>query len=294
MGRKYTEKKTIEQIEEAAKDISTFYTAACINHAGTTYKDDGARYYTEIISEYLLKHYKLFDQIQKIKRVNYKINSHNGTTPRETSNRKEERIALALAQKKVLNPLGEVIDYQVPLKSKQSDRAGKIDLMTFDKSTGILRLIELKAPKSKETLLRCVLEIYTYYKTVDMYELLRSYGLHGKYSEVRICPLFFKGSTQDNEYNALVNHGNLVGLMNKMSNDVKVELLRFPFENIETVSPSTSYANGVAGCVTPCTPGAIIIIPTVKNPNAAPLDVEEVPDCDTETPANWKIEILNY
>ena len=294
MGQKYTRKETIEQIEEAAKDMSTFYTAACINHAGTTYKDDGAMYYTEIISEYLLEHYELFDQIQKIKRVNYKINSHNGTTPRETSNRKEERIALALAQKKVLHPIGEVIDYQVPLKSKQSDRVGKIDLMTFDESTGILRLIELKAPKSKETLLRCVLEIYTYYKTVDMGELLRSYGLHGKYSEVRICPLFFKGSTQDNEYNALVNHGNLVGLMNKMSNDVKVELLRFPFENIEMVSPSTSYANGVASCVAPCTRGAIIIIPTVKNSNAAPLDVEEVPDCDTETPANWKIEILNY
>lgn len=97
--------------------MSTFYTATCINHAGTTYKADGARYYTEIISEYLLEHYDLFDQIQKIKRGNYKIGSHNGTTPRETSNRKEERIALALAQKKVLNPLGEVIDYQVPLKS---------------------------------------------------------------------------------------------------------------------------------------------------------------------------------
>lgn len=208
MGRKYTRTETIAQIEEVAKDMSTFYTATCINHAGTTYKADGARYYTEIISEYLLEHYDLFDQIQKIKRGNYKIGSHNGTTPRETSNRKEERIALALAQKKVLNPLGEVIDYQVPLKSKQSDRAGKIDLMTFDESTGILRLIELKAPKSKETLLRCVLEIYTYYKTVDMDELLRSYGLDGKCKEVRICPLFFKGSTQNNEYNTLGNHRN--------------------------------------------------------------------------------------
>ena len=180
MGRKYTRTETIAQIEEAAKDMSTFYTATCIRRTGTTYKADGARYYgaryyTEIISEYLLEHYDLFNQIQKIKRGNYKIGSHNGTTPRETSNRKEERIALALAQKKVLNPLGEFIDYQVPLKSKQSDRAGKIDLMTFDESTGILRLIELKAPKSKETLLRCVLEIYTYYKTVDMNELLRSY-----------------------------------------------------------------------------------------------------------------------
>ena len=243
----------------------------------------------------LLEHYDLFDQIQKIKRGNYKIGSHNGTTPRETSNRKEERIALALAQKKVLNPLGEVIDYQVPLKSKQSDRAGKIDLMTFDESTGILRLIELKAPKSEETMLRCVLEIYTYYKTVDMNELLRSYGLDGKCKEVRICPLFFKGSTQNNEYNTLGNRGNLVGLMHKMSDDgVKVELLRFPFENIETVSPSTSYANGVTGCDTPCTPGAIVIIPTVKSPNAAPLDLEEVPDCDTGTPSKWEIEILDY
>ena len=167
--------------------------------------------------------------------------------------------------------------------------------MTFDESTGILRLIELKAPKSKETLLRCVLEIYTYYKTVDMDELLRSYGLDGKGKEVRICPLFFKGSTQNNEYNTLGNHRNLVGLMDKMSDDgVKVELLRFPFENIETVSPSTSYANGVTGCDTPCTPGTIIIIPTVKSPNAAPLDLEEVPDCDTGTPSKWEIEILDY
>ena len=167
--------------------------------------------------------------------------------------------------------------------------------MTFDESTGILRLIELKAPKSKETLLRCVLEIYTYYKTVDMDELLRSYGLDGKCKEVRICPLFFKGSTQNNEYNTLGNHRNLVGLMDKMSDDgVKVELLRFPFENIETVSPSTSYANGVTGCDTPCTPGTIIISPTVKSPNAAPLDLEEVPDCDTGTPSKWEIEILDY
>lgn len=300
MGRKYTRTETIAQIEEAAKDMSTFYTATCIRRTGTTYKADGARYYgaryyTEIISEYLLEHYDLFNQIQKIKRGNYKIGSHNGTTPRETSNRKEERIALALAQKKVLNPLGEVIDYQVPLKSKQSDRAGKIDLMTFDESTGILRLIELKAPKSKETLLRCVLEIYTYYKTVDMNELLRSYGLDGKCKEVRICPLFFKGSTQNNEYNTLGNRRNLVGLMDKISDDgVKVELLRFPFENIETVSPSTSYANGVTGCDTPCTPGAIVIIPTVKSPNAAPLDLEEVPDCDTGTPSKLEIEILDY
>lgn len=84
------------------------------------------------------------------------------------------------------------------------------------------------------------------------------------------------------------------GTTYKADGGIKVELLRFPFENIETVSPSTSYANGVTGCDTPCTPGAIVIIPTVKSPNAAPLDLEEVPDCDTGTPSKWEIEILDY
>lgn len=45
MGRKYTRTETIAQIEEAAKDMSTFYTATCIRRTGTTYKADGARYY---------------------------------------------------------------------------------------------------------------------------------------------------------------------------------------------------------------------------------------------------------
>lgn len=42
MGRKYTRTETIAQIEEAAKDMSTFYTATCIRRTGTTYKADGA------------------------------------------------------------------------------------------------------------------------------------------------------------------------------------------------------------------------------------------------------------
>lgn len=297
MGQKYTRTETSAQIEEAVKDMSSFYRAACVNHAGTTYKADGNEYYTEIISEYLLKNYGLFNQIKKIKRVNYKIDSHTGTTPRATSNRKEERIALAIAQQNALNPLGEVIDYQVPLKIKQSDNAGKIDLMTFDDATGILRLIELKAPKSKETLLRCVLEIYTYYKTVDIKALIDSFGLTGKCNEVRICPLFFMGSTQNNEYDALNDHGNLVDLMNKISDDgAKVELLRFPFKEVKLISPvqqNISHANNTTTCdntcsldaaqaPNACTQRPIIMIPVVEQPNGFPLALEEVPNCEME------------
>ena len=229
MGKKYTRTQTIDQINEATKDMSSFYRASCVNHAGTTYKYDNEQYYTEIISEYLLENYDLFKQIKKINRSDYKIDSHDGTTPRATSNRREERIALAL-YKKVFGSIGEIIDYQIPLKSKQSDDAGKLDLMAFDETTGILRLIELKAPQSKETILRCVLEIFTYYKTLDTNGLLESYGLVGKCKEIRVCPLFFKNSTQNKEYDTLNKRVNLVGLMNKISGDAKVELLRFSFD----------------------------------------------------------------
>lgn len=241
MRKKYTRAETISKIEEAVKEMSTFYKAECVNYTGTTYKADGDEYYTEIISEYLLENYNLFDHIEKIRRENYKIATHTGTTPCKDSNRKEERLALAMIQEKELQPIGETIDYQIPLKSKRKDVAGKIDLMTFDRATGILRLIELKAPESPDTMLHCILEIYTYYKTVDIDTLLRSFDLDGKCKEIRICPLFFKGSRQNREYETLDVRGNLVNLMNKIScEDVKVELLRFPVEKIPDYKNGTS------------------------------------------------------
>ncbi len=234
MSQKYTRKETEAQIAEAAKDMPTLYRAACVNHTGTTYKHDGNEYYTEIISEFLLQNFNLFSQIKKIPRADYKIASHTGTTPRPASNRLEERIALSLFQKN-LRPIGKVIDYQIPLKSIQKDDAGKIDLMTFDESTGILRLIELKAPESKETLLRCVLEIYTYFKTVDIDALKKSYALTDKCTEIRICVLFFMNSNQDKEYRDLRQRPYFVELMKKISEkSTKVELLRFPFGNVKS------------------------------------------------------------
>lgn len=330
MGQKYTKNEILDQANTAAKNMSSFYRASCVNYRGKTLKKDSNKYYTEIISEYLLNNFSLFDQIKKINRGNYKIHSHNGTTPRATSNRKEERIALALFRKRWLKPLGEVIDYQVPLKSKQIDDAGKIDLMTFDDSTGILRLIELKAPESKETLLRCILEIYTYYKTADIDALKKSYGLENKCKEVRICALFFKNSTQNKEYKDLSDHGNLVRLMYKISDDdIKVELLRFPFEEpdkfISLIQQNASCSGNTIPCntdssvagndqsVSGCASGkgkpindcssstkqpVIIpvntpIVPILRQPNGFPLPIEEVPDF-TEISENIEVEILDY
>ena len=65
--------------------------------------------------------------------------------------------------------MGNIIDYQVPLKGKQSDKIGKIDLVGYSEQNRRFSLIELKyhPSGSQETLLRCVLELYTYYKFLD-------------------------------------------------------------------------------------------------------------------------------
>lgn len=78
--------------------------------------------------------------------------------------------------------LGKVLDYQIPLKDKQDDKACKMDLMSFKEDENTLYILELKVPKKNtgeetETLLRSVLEIYTYSKQVDQEKLLNDFDL---------------------------------------------------------------------------------------------------------------------
>ena len=295
MGKKYSRAETIAQIKEAVKDMSSLYRAPCVNHAGTTYKADGNEYYTEIVSEYLLKNDHLLDQIAQINRGDYSVDTHNGTTPRAASNRLEERIALSLFQTYIF-PIGRIIDYQIPLKRTQKDNAGKIDLISFDEVNGILRLIELKAPQSHDTLLHCVLEIYTYYKMANIPNLIASYGLSGKCKEVRICALFFKDSTQNKEYeeytNTLFEHENLFDLMRKIRHDkVKVELLRFPYKIVYTVPPVPQNNPNVHGMPTPSAssgdkgqgvktsaPGSNTTFPEKEHPYGFPPAPEKISD----------------
>ena len=68
--------------------------------------------------------------------------------------------------------LGVIKDYQVPLKDTLKDSGiGKIDLISFNEDIKTLFLIELKCRGSSDTLLRALLESYTYYKIVDKTKL---------------------------------------------------------------------------------------------------------------------------
>ncbi len=103
-------------------------------------------------------------------------NIHTGVIKNPTSGRDEEHIAMQMKGKDY-DFIGTVWDYQTPLKSKRSDEAGKIDLLAI---TGrVLRIIELKNPSSDESLLRCVLEAYTYFRKIHKQHLTEDFKLTG-------------------------------------------------------------------------------------------------------------------
>ena len=217
MAIKFSKNEILEMIENAKFDIRSFYKQDFVNYAGKT--KDSKEYYTEIIAEWLLSHVDLFNKIKLINREgSYRIESHDGKIINQESNRAEEKIAMKLfgySQNKgeIFDKIGEIIDYQTPLKNIQTDDAGKIDLLAYNEDTDTLRILELKKSDSKETMLKCLLEVYTYLKIVNKVKLLKDFGLP-KDTIVKASPLVFFEGMQYKEMQE--DRKNLKKLMEKM------------------------------------------------------------------------------
>ncbi len=195
----YTRKNIIDKCERAFEDVKTFYKQPFINYGGKT--TDTNEYYTEVISQFLIDNISEYiNGIPQITReTTYKTSTHTGevdiSTPRE-----EEKIAIEMFNQSMRGyeyaHIGKIIDYQTPLKNKRNDVAGKIDLLSYDGTC--LSVLELKKPFSDETMLRCVLEGYTYLKTVDTAKLLDNFELPAN-TKVVACPFVFKYGKQHQE-----------------------------------------------------------------------------------------------
>ena len=204
MGKKYSKEEIIKKLEESKSEMGQFYSENFLNYIGETSNEEGD--YTEIIAGWLLDNIELFDDIEMISRKsNYKVKTHDGKIKDINSNREEEKIAMKLfdaSQDKgrIFDKIGKIIDYQTPLKNVQTDKAGKIDLLAYNKDsdTGILRILELKKADSDETMLRCVLEAYTYLKIVDRDKLLKDFEL-SEDTILKTCPFVFVDGAQYKE-----------------------------------------------------------------------------------------------
>ena len=229
MGKKYSKNEILEEIQ----DMGNFYKRKVVNYRGTT--SDSKEYYTEVVAEWILKNIYLFDYIKPITREkSYKVDTHDGIIKNKGSKREEEKIAMKLFdlsqnQGKVFEIIGKIIDYQTPLKDIQTDKAGKIDLLAYNESKKTLRILELKKPDSEETMLRCVLEAYTYLKVVDKAKLLKDFGLP-KDTEIKACPFVFYGKEQYREMQAIKDDRENLG---KLIEKLGIEIIYLKEENGE-------------------------------------------------------------
>ncbi len=194
--KSYLKEEIIEMCEKASKDMKSFYAQNFINYRG---KSVEGLLYTEIIAEWLLQHINKFREIQSIeRRKSYKTPSHDGIIDRET-NRKEEITAKKLF-KKDFEGLGCIIDYQTPLKNVKDDKGlGKIDLLSKNERTKSIYILELKKEDSKETMLRCVLEAYTYRRIVSQNKLFEDVKIEKDY-KLKASPLVYMNGVQYNEF----------------------------------------------------------------------------------------------
>ena len=215
----YSKMVLIKKIDTSLKPL---YQNGCINYTGVT-SDTGEKY-TEVISEYLCANIKKSeDDIRQVKRESpYKVRGHkwHPYDPNDPSIlRKEERLARSMYGRK-FGEL-EILDYQVPLKNagtEENKGLGKIDLLAWDGER--LIILELKRPDSTETLLRCILEAYTYWKTVDHAKLAGDYD--HKSAHVRAAIMVFEGSQPHKDWMC-----NKQSFVKKLMEQLRVDLYVF-------------------------------------------------------------------
>lgn len=195
----YSRDSILKKCKAAFCDIKTFYKQPFINYNGKTV--DTNEYYTEVVAKFLCENIVEFIQgIPQITReTSYKTIGHNGVFDKDTP-REEEKIAMEMfnqsQSENSYNFIGDIIDYQIPLKNKRADVAGKIDLLSYDGIT--LYILELKKPDSNESMLRCVLEGFTYMQTADKAKLLADFNLPTG-TNIKASPFVFKDGEQHQE-----------------------------------------------------------------------------------------------
>ena len=174
---------------EVKRFAANFYKAPIVNYKGYVkgaIQEDKNRY-SEVISSTLLSKNLLqsWKELAPV-RPNHFDTAHTPSEKVEMetlqgTNRKEEILAKLLFYQREVAGLGYIFDYQTPLKETRNDSYGKIDLLGYNTDDKCYSVIELKyrPSGSEETLLRCVLEAYTYYRLLDIKQINSAKGHEG-------------------------------------------------------------------------------------------------------------------
>lgn len=194
----YTKEELIAELEQI-EDFRFLYDNDIINYRGrSSPKNDR---YTEIIAGWIIENIESLHQIAPIHRESSYYSKSHDELAKQIEGSWEKHIAKKIFCQEKLRGVGRFLDFETPLNDKRKDKAGEIDLLAFDEKKKVLRILELKHPNNDETMLRCVLEGYTYLKLVDEVKLIRDFNRDGNANipedtTIIACPLVFRHTTK--------------------------------------------------------------------------------------------------
>lgn len=235
------ETSRIEKLEKAAKNWNTFYQCSEIENRG--YGDrlsesiakwmidrcDEGLFVDDAIAPYVrqrynecLAHRRQLDKFLKTEKHKPEHNVEYALF--KLSQGKGE-----LSLNRSVGDIGVVLDHQVPLvddtRSGVVSHGGEIDLLSYSAIDNTLYILELKEPQSGQSLLKCVVEAYTYFRRIgDVKEFKRQFGVPCD-ANVVIAPLFFLGSAQHKGMlNITIGKRHRLALFKMINEDMKSRL----------------------------------------------------------------------
>ena len=127
----YSRMDIFQKCEAGLSNIKMFYKQPFINYNGRT--TDTNELYTEVVAEFLSQNLDQFVAGFPVitRNQSYKTKGHSGIFD-ESTPREEVKIAMEMYRQSVSGVrydfIGDIIDYQTPLKNERADKAGKHEL----------------------------------------------------------------------------------------------------------------------------------------------------------------------
>ena len=257
MTKRYSVKETHAIVDAHIENYETIFNADIVNKRGKALDSD--LLYSEIVAKRLLtKHHfieTLQSQVKHIKGTSYGIESHDGTSlnPSLFGPKEQERVSIALYNRRDLGSLGTAIDYLVPINNRaMSAPLGSIDLVSYNKEEAALYVTNyLYNEEKKVTLLQSSLEIITLKETLNENSFIANYlpfiramDEEVPFEEINVVPalLFFEGSYQDRSLTRLHEMPHVVDIIESTGLVISILATHLMIlDDIEFTQPTSLY-----------------------------------------------------
>ena len=188
----------------------TFWLSESASRIGKT--SDTKEYYTEVVGAFLLENgFIEKDNFTGVKQITKKApyQAHTKFSPAACY------LSLHLEEK-----FGTIVESEIELGNYPDDKAGIVDLMTYNKDTDELYLIEFEPNYSENTLLSAALKIQTHYQTIDKEKLVNDLyskedsPISSKNPQIKKVLVLLSGSNAYKEYQE--NRPNITKILNEL------------------------------------------------------------------------------